>query len=215
MAQDSTTKPTQDTASKPAQDATTNPAEGPWMVRLRLLSMSNANRSAPFTAADTNFAADALHVSDKVFPEVDFSYFFTHHWATELILTYPQDHAVSLAGVGNIGTIRHLPPTFTFQYHLPIPHTRLSPYVGLGFNFVWLTSVSLNAAGIPLDVTRTSVGFAYQIGVDYGLGKHFYLNLDYKHLNLNPDIKVKATEAKLTNAEIDPDLLSVGLGYRF
>ena len=200
-------------ALKTASD--TESSGGPWLVRLRMVSMINANRSAPFTAAGVNFAPDSLHLSDKVLPEVDLSYFVTPHWAAELIATYPQDHAVSLSGLGPIGTVRHLPPTLMFQYHEHLKNSRLTPYIGLGVNFTWITSVNLKAAGIPLDVTRTSVGFAYQIGVDYDLGHHFSLNLDYKHINLNPDVKVKATETKLTNAQIDPDLLSLGIGYRF
>lgn len=198
-----------------AQNTTAKSSDGPWLVRLRMLSMSNANETTPFTAAGINFPANAIHVSDKVFPEVDFSYFVTRHWAVELVLTYPQDHAVSVAGVGHIGTIRHLPPILSVQYHYPIPRSRFTPYVGAGVNFTWVTSVNLNAANIPLDATRTSVGFAVQAGVDYDLGKHFSLNLDYKHMNLNPDIKVKATGAKLANAGVNPDLLSLGLGYRF
>lgn len=86
--------------------------------------------------------------------------------------------------------------------------------MGLGVNFTWITSANLKAAGIPLDISRTSTGFVYQFGLDYDLGHHFSLNLDYKHINLNPDIKVKGG-SKLTNAQIDPDLMSLGIGYRF
>lgn len=206
------------TANVPATTkaaATSNLPYGPWLVRLRLLSMSNSNGSAPFSAAGVNFPANSLHLSNKVFPEVDFSYFVTQNWAAELVLTYPQDHAVSLAGLGQIGTIRHLPPALLFQYHYPIPQSHLKPYVGAGVNFTWVTSSNLQAASIPLDITRTSVGFAYQIGADYDLGHHFSLNLDFKHFNLNPDIKIKASNAKLTNADVSPDLLSLGIGYRF
>ena len=213
-----------------AKGAAALPTEGPWMVRLRLLSMSNADLSAPFTIGGTSAAtsvahandvggtsipANAIHVSDKVFPEVDVTYFITRQWSTELILTYPQDHAVSVAGVGNIGTIRHLPPCLTVQYHYPIKKSRFTPYIGAGVNFTWITSSNLAAAGIPLDVSRTSFGLVTQIGVDYSLGKHLYLNFDYKHINLNPDLKIKATGAHLSNVEVNPDLLSVGVGYRF
>jgi outer membrane protein len=198
-----------------AQKGGSDRPERPWMVRLRLLSMQNSNRSEPFSAAGTNFPANAVSVSDKIFPEVDLSYFFTKHFAAELILTYPQEHSVNLAGVGKIGTITHLPPTLVFQYHHPIKNSRLEPYIGLGVNFTWITDAKLNAAGIPLDVTRDSVGFAFQIGADYRISKNVYLNLDYKHINLNPNVKVHDTGARLTNAAVDPDLLSVGVGYRF
>ena len=189
--------------------------EGPWLVRLRIIGLNTADQSAPFSAAGVNFPANAVHVSSKIIPEVDGTYFITRHWATELVLTYPQDHGVSVAGLGNIGQIHHLPPVLTLQYHQQIPKTRFKPYVGLGFNFTWITDSNLTTAGIPLDVTRTSIGFAYQVGIDYDLGKHFSLNFDYKHVNLNPDVKIRATGAKLANAEIDPDLIGLGVGYHF
>lgn len=198
-----------------AQNSDSKTGEGPWLVRLRMLAMNNADRSAPFSAAGVNFPNNSVRVSSKVFPEVDFTYFMNKNFAAELVLTYPQDHAVSVAGLGRIGTIHHIPPVLTLQYHIPLEKTRFKPYFGAGFNFTWVTDSDLTAAGIPLDITRTSIGFAYQFGVDYDLGHHFSLNLDYKHVNLNPDVKVRATGAKLTNAQIDPDLLSVGIGYHF
>ena len=57
----------------------------PWMVRVHALNLDSANKDS--TGLD-------LTVNNKVFPEVDISYFFTPNIAAELVLTYPQKHTV-------------------------------------------------------------------------------------------------------------------------
>lgn len=198
-----------------AQASGTDKVEKPWMVRLRVLKLDTANKSDAFSALETNFPKNAVHVADKTFPEVDISYFFTKNIATELVLTYPQRHDVSLEGVGKLGTIDHLPPTLMAQYHFVIPNAPIEPYVGAGVNYTRITRARLAVAGVPLEVGRSSVGFAYQIGADFKVADNLYLNLDYKHLKLDTDVKVKADGTKLTNARLDPDLLSIGIGVRF
>lgn len=184
-----------------------------WLVRVRALDLVPQNGSGAFNFGGTAIGADAVHLSTKVFPEVDFSYFFTRNIAAELVLTYPQQHDVTLAGVGNIGTLTHLPPTLLAQYHFPIVNQPWEPYLGLGINFTWITSSNLNAAGTPLDVTTTSYGLAYQGGIDYNLNKCWLINLDFKHLYIHTN--VKAGGSIVTNVDVNPNLFSVGVGYRF
>ena len=83
---------------------------GPWLVRVRALHLDSANKDS------TGFG---LSISDKTFPEVDISYFFSPNVAAELILTYPQKQRLHSTVVGaEIGTFKHLPPTLTLQYHV-------------------------------------------------------------------------------------------------
>lgn len=199
----------------PAGAQTTEKVEKPWMVRLRLLNLEAANKSDAFSALGSSFAKDAVKVADKTFPEVDISYFYTKNLAAELILTYPQRHEVTLQGAGKLGKIDHLPPTLLGQYHFDLPNSAAKPYVGAGFNYTKITRSRLSVAGTDLDVTRSSFGFAYQAGVDVKVGDNLYVNLDYKHLKLATDVKVKASGAKLTKASVDPNLFSIGIGKRF
>ena len=187
----------------------------PWMVRLRALNMVPANNSRAFSALGLNFAADAISLNTKTFPEVDLTYFITKNIAVELVLTYPQQHDVTLTGVGNIGTVTHLPPTLSVQYRFPIDNNPLTPYVGLGINYTKIARANLNAAGTNLDVTRDSFGIAYGVGVDYKLNETWSLNLDFKHVNITTNVKVQATGAILTNLDVTPNLFSIGIGYRF
>ncbi len=84
-------------------------AEGPWLVRARAVNLDSANKDS---------TGLGLSVNDKVIPEVDVSYFFTPNIAAELVLTVPQKHDRALsAGAGNIGSLKHLPPSLLVQYH--------------------------------------------------------------------------------------------------
>jgi outer membrane protein len=66
-------------------------------------------------------------------------------------------------------------------------------------------------SGITTD--KESFGFAVQLGFDFEIAKNMYLNVDYKRVNIETDVKVAG--AKLTTFKVDPDLISVGIGWRF
>lgn len=190
-------------------------AEGDWLVRIRALHMSPSNDNSTTTVVP---ALGEVKAEDKLFPEVDISYFFTPHIAAELILTVPQKHDVELGGV-NIGSVKHLPPTLTLQYHFN-PEGSVRPYAGIGLNYTRFSGVKLDAGtvlggSVPLKVDRSSVGWAAQIGVDIQLAPQWFLNLDAKYVKIDTDISVKGAGIPVTRLDIDPVLLSVGLGYRF
>ena len=140
-------------------------------------------------------------------PEVDISYFLSPNLAAELILTVPQKHTLS-AGGANIGSLRHLPPTLTVQYHFNAGGFK--PYVGAGLNYTRFSSVNLPAG---VDIKRNSVGLALQVGVDIPLTKDLFLNIDIKKLQLGT--KVSAGGSQIGKFKVDPLLVGVGLGWRF
>ena len=180
--------------------------ESPWLVRARAVHIDPADKSDPIGGVG---ASDRLHVSDKWIPEVDISYFFTPHWAAELILTYPQKHTVTLDGA-SIGTFRHLPPTLTDQYHF-MPGKTIDPYLGAGVNYTLLSKVQLLAGGARLE--HDSVGLALQAGADFRLDSHWSVNVDVKKLQLGSDVMIGG--ARASRVKVDPVLIGVGLGYLF
>lgn len=193
--------------------------EGPWLVRLRALDMKvdNENNQTPVTNA-----YGKVSVEDKWFPELDITYFFTPNIAAELILTYPQKHDVKLGSV-DIGSVKHLPPTLTLQYHF-IPDGTIRPYVGAGINYTHFSDVELNAApavgtDAPLRVDTGSYGLAAQVGVDFKVAPNWFVNLDAKYVQIEAaDIRVKSgalAGTHVTDLTVNPWLLSVGAGYRF
>jgi len=179
---------------------------GPWLVRLRGVHLDPANKSDPVGGTG---ASDRIDVNAKNIPDLDISYFFTPHWATELVLTTPQKQTVYLDRQ-NIGSFKQLPPTLTLQYHFA-PESRLSPYVGAGVNYTRITDVHLLGGAARLD--DSSVGLALQAGLDYKLDRHWSLNVDVKKIRIDSDVKTDA--GKISNVQIDPWLFGVGVGYRF
>ncbi len=184
--------------------------EGPWLVRVRAVNIKPADKSDPIAAL--SIPADKITVSTKTIPEIDFSYFFTPNFAAELILTYPQQHDVKVAGTF-IGTFKHLPPTLTAQWHF-LPGETFSPYLGAGLNLTLLSDVKLAVPGVGgLDLNSSSVGPALQAGVDIRIAPQWSLNLDVKYVQIRSDVKLNG--AKISAVQVDPLLLGLGLGYRF
>jgi outer membrane protein len=175
-------------------------ATGPWQVRVRAVHLNSDNGDS---------TGLGLSINNKTIPEVDISYFFTPNIAAELVLTIPQKHDLRSNGT-TIGTLRHLPPTLTAQYHFN-PTGSVRPYVGAGINYTRFSSVHL-PAGVGID--RSSFGGALQLGVDIPLPyKNLVLNFDIKKVWLGTDVKVAGT--KVGQFDVDPVLFGVGLGWRF
>ncbi len=177
---------------------------GPWMVRVHALSLDSANKDS---------TGLGLSVNNKVFPEFDISYFFTPNLAAELVLTYPQKHDIRSNGT-KIGTLKHLPPTLSLQYHFT-GLGAFKPYLGGGLNYTRFSSVSFDpvVASLGPSIDKSSTGLAVGAGFDFEVANNVYLNLDVKKVQIRTDVKsngVKAGEFK-----VDPLLVGIGVGMRF
>lgn len=188
------------------------PAASPWSVRLRATYLETVDESDAFTALGIAFGPDAVSVSDKLIPEIDIAYAFTDTLSAELVLTIPQKHTVSLAGVGRLGSFKHLPPTLLFQYRA-LPGAAIRPYVAAGVNFTLIWDDRLVVAGVPLRLENSSTGLALQAGVDWKLDERWSFNLDLKRANLRSGVYAGA--ARLTEARLDPWLYAAGVRYEF
>ncbi len=181
-------------------------AEGPWMVRVRAVNLDSANKDS---------TGLGLSINNKWMPEVDVSYFFTPNFAAELVLTYPQKHDLRANGLGQIGTLKHLPPTLLAQYHFT-NFGAFKPYVGAGINYTRFSSVNFNPAvqaALNPSIKKNSFGGALQIGFDYALDKNWSLNFDVKKVFIETDVSAAGT--KVGTFKVNPVLVGVGLGYRF
>jgi outer membrane protein len=193
-----------------AAPATAQQAEGKFLIRVRALSLTPADKSDAIPSLSV--AEDAITVSTKIFPEIDLSYFFTKNLAAELVLTYPQQHDVELGGT-KIGTFKHLPPSLLLQYHF-IPDGRFRPYVGAGANLTLISDVQLTVPGVgALDLEDSSIGVVGQIGADIKVGSRHFLNLDVKKVTIGSD--VLAGGNAVSAVKVDPFLVSLGFGIRF
>lgn len=181
-------------------------AEGPWMVRVRAVNLDSANKDS---------TGLGLSINNKWMPELDVSYFFTPNFAAELVLTYPQKQDLSANGLGQIGTLKHLPPTLLAQYHFT-NFGAFKPYVGAGVNYTRFSSVSFNPAvqaALSPSIKKNSFGGALQIGFDWALDKNWSVNFDVKKVFIETDVSAAGT--KVGTFKVNPVLVGVGLGYRF
>lgn len=181
---------------------------GDFMVRARVLQLDPANESTA-----TLSALGGVSVNTKYIWEIDASYFVTPNVAFELIATTPQKQTVSLDG-SKIGTLRHLPPTLTAQYHFAPTNPTVRPYVGFGVNYTHFSAVKLELSGTPLEIDRNSWGTAIQLGADFPINDKLSINVDFKKIDIRTDV----THPSLGNVgtvKVDPVLFGIGIGYRF
>ena len=183
---------------------------GDIMVRARALQLDPAN--------DGTDTAALVRVNTKYIWEIDASYFVTPNFALELIATTPQKQSLSLettpGQLTSVGTLRHLPPTLTAQYHFAPANPTVRPYLGFGVNYTHFSAVNItNPALAGLDIQRHSWGTAVQLGADFPITDKVSFNVDFKKI----DIRTKATlnGTDIGTIKVDPVLFGIGIGYRF
>lgn len=172
-------------------------AEG-WMAHVRVLSIAAENHSSPVSGVEA---------SNVTIPELDFSYFLTPEWSTELILGTSR-HDVSLNGA-DLGKVSLLPPTLTAKYHYDLGNG-LIPYAGIGLNHTLFYDVSLSS---NLSVSTNSTGLALQVGADYKVSDNLYVNLDIKKAYIKTDVASNGNY--LTTLDINPMIYGLGVGMKF
>ena len=167
-----------------------------WMGRVRVIDIE----------PDVTASLNGLDVKSAVVPELDFTYFVNKNIGIELILGTAK-HDVTLNGA-KLGTVRHIPPTLTAQYHF-MPDGPFRPYAGVGLNYTIFRDVKLGG----LDVDRSSFGPALQVGADIPVAPNLFLNLDLKKIWIKTD--VTSGGAHVSDLKINPWVFGVGIGMKF
>lgn len=189
---------------------TVGKAAGTFMIRLRAIGVIPENLSSATSIGGS------VRTSNQAAPEVDLSYFFTDHLAAELIAASTR-HTLTAAhtALGNVdvGSTYVLPPTLTLQYHF-MPHARFSPYVGAGVTVAWFYDTHPAGPTITKLGLQTSAGPAVQVGADYNLTGHWFLNFDAKQIFLNTRARINVGAIR-ARTSLDPTIVGFGIGYRF
>jgi outer membrane protein len=188
-----------------------------WQVRLRGVGVVTPNESAKI-----GIIGGDVEISNAFIPELDFTYFFTEHFAAELILGTAKHEVKAVntaAGNVDLGSVWLLPPTLTAQYHFYTSDKKmLKPYIGAGLNYTFFYNVkSGGVADIEYD---NALGYAAQLGFDLMLDDKFFINVDAKRLFLSTDVTVDASNLAPglsipAKVDIDPWLFGVGVGMKF
>ena len=82
-------------------------------------------------------------------------------------------------------------------------------------NYTKISAVKLrsNIAGADMTLESSSMGPAFQAGMDYKLQDNWFLNFDVKKIYIDTDIKIGGNKASHLN--LDPFSISFGIGKRF
>jgi len=176
------------------------------IVRERIVNMSPESESInPAGQARVNIDHDS-------FVELDASYFFNKSWAAEFSVTAFHPNTISTLDGSNLGQVWIVPPTLTAQYY-PFPEQPIfRPYVGAGFNYLFISS-STSANGHTVHFDESNLNPVFQVGSDVMITKNWLLNVDAKYVILHEDIQVDA-HPKIRN-DISPWIFGVGVGYKF
>lgn len=153
------------------------------------------------------------------------TWFATPHIGIEVLAALPFEHDIvgtgALAGV-DIGSTKHLPPTISLQYY-PLGEGKFQPYAGIGLNYTTFfdsnTSDALDSAleGKTNISLKDSIGIALQLGADWQLNEHWYLNAAVWKIAIETTagISVDGAQAANVDVKIDPVVFMLGAAYSF
>lgn len=143
----------------------------------------------------------ATDVGDDWRPTITAEYFFSPNLGLEVLASLPFEHDIELNGV-KAGSTKHLPPTFTLQYHFR-NDSIVTPFVGAGVNYTRFFDEKTTGpiAGTDLSL-RPSWGLAAHAGVDFAIGEGKWLRLDARYLDIDTSVKVDGVRVGSVN--IDP-----------
>ncbi|AKH42089.1 outer membrane protein [Altererythrobacter atlanticus] len=160
--------------------------------------------------------------NDNVVPTVAIEYFFTPEISLETICCVTQHDVDATAGVPGaelVSDAKLIPATFTLKYHLNAGG--ISPYIGAGpAYFIWVDEKP-GAAAVDLGADRLKMsdelGLALQAGIDVPVNDSFIVSLDAKRYFIGTTATWYAAGTKVieTDHNVDPWVLSAGVGFRF
>ena len=140
-------------------------------------------------------------------------YFVTPNFSAELVAAIAHVDLQLNDNKMSGGEAWLLPPSLYVKYH-PMPQWKISPYVGVGVDWVyaWDETVNITGTDYALDI-EDSFGWAAKAGADIKITENLYANIDIMYLN-------NETEASIGGGDdIDVDLkvwsYNIGMKYRF
>ncbi|MDJ0749637.1 MAG: OmpW family outer membrane protein [Woeseiaceae bacterium] len=178
--------------------------KGDWLVRVGVGMVDPKSDNSPVANVDSGTSL-----------VVNGTYFFTPNIGFEVLAAWPFSHDVELVADGSkVGETKHLPPTFSLQYHFDT-NTNFRPYAGIGLNYTTFfdeeTTGALTGTSLSLD---DSFGLAAQLGADFDVSDNLFLNVDIRWINIETDASIPEVPLSF-DVEIDPMVYSIALGWKF
>ena len=210
---------------------------GQWILRggVGVVMPKDNNLVLPTISLPPLTIDATVQVDDGTSMTLTGTYMFTENWAFDILAAWPFKHDIDLdatiddgtgpvSGRAPFGEVKHLPPTFSVQYHFS-PDANFQPFVGLGLNYTTFSGEKLNQDVVDAGITSFSLddsfGVAAQVGADWLLSGQWLINFDLRWINIESDLTATVDDGtgpvsgELGTVKIDPWVFAVNVGYRF
>ena len=177
-------------------------SQGDWTLGLGIGSVMPKSGNGTLAGAEADISnGEALTITAE--------YFFADNWGIELLAATPFSHDISLDGLGEIGSTKHLPPTLSINYHFAT-ESAWKPYIGAGINYTTFFEEETSLGSLELN---DSWGIAVQAGLDYELQNGSFLRANVRWIDISTDAKLDGSD--IGTAEIDPVVVSLAYVFKF
>lgn len=156
-----------------------------------------------------------MEVGSNARPTVTAEYFLKDNLGLEVLAALPFQHDIDVAGVGQVGSTKQLPPTVSLQYHFGTG--KVKPFVGVGLNYTTFFSTKSEGAiaGTDLELSD-SWGLAGHVGIDFQVGEKAAIRIDYRKIDIDTDVKLNGADLGTNNTvNIDPSVYGIAYVFEF
>ena len=183
---------------------------GTWTIGIGAHNVAPKSINGTLTA--TPLGNLRMDVGNNVRPTITAEYFLKDNLGVEVLAALPFQHDIDVAGVGKVGSTKHLPPTVSLQYHFG--QGKVRPFVGLGLNYTTFFSEDTKGALAGTDLKLDdSWGLAAHVGMDIKVSERGAVRVDARWIDIDSDVEVDG--AKLGTANIDPLVYGVAYVVKF
>ena len=198
---------------------------GSWLARVGVTHLApdvnSGNLSAP------SFPNTKVDAKSNTQLGGGITYMLTDNLAVDVPLATPFKHDLTgdgaIAGVGKLGSTKAIPATLMMQYRFNEANAAFRPYVGLGVTYAYFydekTTATLNGltGGTLANPTTAKVdnkfGALAQLGFVYNFNERWFVDASYSKSFLKT--KIHLSSGQSISVRLNPDVFSVGIGYRF
>lgn len=155
----------------------------------------------------------SVDVGNSVRPTITFEYFVRDNLGIEVLAALPFEHSVNIDGLGKVGSVQHLPPVVSLQYHFA-NSSNVTPFLGAGINYTTFFEEKTTGALAGTDLSLSdSFGLALHAGIDYKISERGAMRFDVRWIDINSDVKVNGTD--MGEVDIDPVVAGFAYVHRF
>ncbi len=198
---------------------------GTFSVRAGFTHISPQTKSGNLSAP--SFPNTKVDVGSDTTLTGGITYMLTDHWALDLPVGLPFKHAFygddAIAGVGKLGQTKVVPATLFAQYRFGEANAAFRPYVGLGVTYAKFfknrSTMALTAVtgGSPANPTTARLdnkfGLTPQVGFVWNFSDRWFLDMSYAKSFLKTTAHLSSGQS--IAMRLNPDVVAIGVGYRF